>query len=100
MHTSDVQGIGKFASIESKWVIPEIFAPPPQQSQNQKPNTTPGIGLCCGDDCSTRLSAGFWAWPNSTNLDHTAQPVFQLSPQYPQVPLPDQLDLGEAGSPA
>jgi hypothetical protein len=60
MHSSDFPDVGDFSSIEATWTVPQI----PLRWQEygaQAQETFQGVSLCCGDNCSTRLIAGFRA---------------------------------------
>jgi hypothetical protein len=81
MHTSDFPDVGDFSSIEATWTVPQV----PLRWQDlgaQSQQTFQGVSLCCGDDCSTRLSAGFRAYSTEKDQDYTAEPIIFLSPQF------------------
>jgi hypothetical protein len=91
MHASDFPNIGSFSVIEATWTVPEV-ARKAEFEKEPTPFVWPGVALCCGDGCSTRLFAGIWVSrrgypiPNPTvsgvEEPYTAEPVYQLSPQF------------------
>jgi hypothetical protein len=85
MHASDFPDVGSFSAVEATWTIPEV-APTAKGSEDEAPYVSHGVALCCGDECSTRLSVGMQANTASlaeeVNDPYTAEPMFQLSPQF------------------
>ena len=81
MHASDFPDAGSFSSIEATWTVPEIplrWDQPAEQART----LSHGVALCCGDDCSTRISAGFVAQYRQQNRTYTALPMVLVGPQF------------------
>lgn len=93
MHASDVPDVSNFSIISATWTIPEVL-PRNLGSEVDAPWLSHGVALCCGDDCSTRLSAGMWAtsspFEGGGNDPYTATPMYQLSPNFGPMLLPGQ----------
>ncbi|KAK4098541.1 hypothetical protein N658DRAFT_220872 [Parathielavia hyrcaniae] len=82
MFTSDFDGIGNFSAIEASWTIPDVASiSNGKDAEPQLQWVRHGVSLCCGNDCSTRLTAGMSAMSRDGRT-HTAEPVFQLTPGY------------------
>ncbi|AEO67510.1 uncharacterized protein THITE_2032272, partial [Thermothielavioides terrestris NRRL 8126] len=92
IHTADFPGVGNFSAIEATWTIPGV-RPRPDISGMNPPYVFYGVSLCCGENCSSRVSAGMmaapWAW-NETGYSFTAIPIYQLSPDFPQRQVPQE----------
>ncbi|KAH6844590.1 hypothetical protein B0I37DRAFT_433006 [Chaetomium sp. MPI-CAGE-AT-0009] len=95
MHTSDIPDIGNFSVIDATWRVPEVVIRY-DDTTNDAPYVSQGVALCCGDDCSTRLSAGMWAYARSPDDNYTASAMFQLSPVFGPFIIPNahHFDLG------
>ncbi len=81
MHASDFPDVGTFSSIEATWTIPEIplrWDQPAEQARD----LSHGVALCCGDDCSTRIAAGFVAQVRQQNRTYTALPMLLVGPLF------------------
>ncbi|KAK4150458.1 hypothetical protein C8A00DRAFT_18018 [Chaetomidium leptoderma] len=81
VNASEFPGIGKFSSIEGIWTIPKMI-PRGDETSSQSSYISSGVSLCCGEDCSTRLSAGFLAWDPDPGELYTASPMIQITPQF------------------
>ncbi len=94
MHTSDFPDAGSFSSIEATWTIPEIplrWDQPAEQARD----LSHGVALCCGDDCSTRIGAGFVVQVRQQNRTYTAWPMLMIGPQFEPYYKPfDFYDIG------
>jgi hypothetical protein len=75
--------------------------PRPDISGMNPPYVFYGVSLCCGENCSSRVSAGMmaapWAW-NETGYSFTAIPIYQLSPDFPQRQVPQEHNFCELQS--
>lgn len=79
LSTSDYAGQGSFTSIEGTWTLPQVFlrsgeVPPRFVGMAQE------VVLCCGDDCSTRLSAGILSTMGANGTRSNSDLVLQFSP--------------------
>ncbi len=81
IHTSDFPDAGPFSLIEATWTVPEVMPRGPGP-EDQSSYASHGVSLCCGGDCSTRLSAGFWAWRRVADDAYTAAPMVHVTPQF------------------
>lgn len=91
MHTSDLgPDAGNFSVIDAAWRIPEVISEAEDEdgSSRKAPYVSQGVALCCGDDCSTRLAAGAWAWPRGSGGGSSASAMFQLSPVFSAILIP------------
>jgi hypothetical protein len=88
MHTSDLPDMGNFSVIDATWRVPEVVSRP-DDTTNDAPYIAQGVALCCGDDCSTRISAGIWVY-----YDNTASARFQFSPAFPVFKMPGAHNFG------
>ncbi|KAK4118944.1 hypothetical protein N657DRAFT_711246 [Parathielavia appendiculata] len=94
MQSSDFPDIDSFSSIEATFTIPDV-APGGKESEPEAPYVLAGVALCCDNDCSTRLFAGLWAYDGKgARQGYTAEPVFQLSPQFSWAPLSNAYHFG------
>ncbi|KAK4140731.1 uncharacterized protein C8A04DRAFT_14651 [Dichotomopilus funicola] len=95
MHASDMPNIGSFAAVQGTWVIPEGLQRY-EDSERDAPGVSQSVALCCGDDCSLRLAAGTLSYPREDHEKlgyYTAEPWFQLSPAFPAIQWPADMDL-------
>ena len=81
MHASDFPDAGSFSSIEATWTVPEIPLRWDQPAEQARA-LSHGVALCCGDDCSTRIGAGFVAHYRQQNRTYTALPMVLVGPQF------------------
>lgn len=79
MHTSDFPDLGDFSTIESTLTVPQVFGWP--GDTRAFPQINHGVALCCGDDCSARLSAYISTWISDTT-NYTAGPWFHFYPYF------------------
>lgn len=94
MHASDIPNIGSFKEVQGTWIVPEGLERFDDR-EDDAPGLTQSVGLCCGDDCSLRLSAGSLSFPREDleGWGYTAEPWFQLSPAFGAIRWPQDLDL-------
>jgi hypothetical protein len=88
IHQTDSPELPGFQSIEVGWTVPQLFIRP-SESGTRSPLVAQEIALCCGDDCSSRLSAGILTKMGSTGKGSTSDLVLQFSPHHN----PIQIDL-------
>ena len=88
IHQTDSPELPGFQSIEVGWTVPQLFIRP-GDSGPRSPLVAQEIALCCGDECSSRLSAGILTKMGSTGKGSTSDLVLQFSPHHD----PTQIDL-------
>ncbi len=94
MHASDFPDAGTFSSIEATWTVPTI--PRLWDALGwQTQNLSHGVALCCGDDCSTRIAAGFVASVPQANKNYTAIPMMLVGPYFAPYTKFDFHNMGE-----
>lgn len=86
MHASDFPDLGNFSTIAATLAVPQIFSRP-GDARDPYPELIHGIALCCGDDCSTRLSV-YLATFSSGASNFTSRPYFHLYPYFFPLHLP------------
>jgi hypothetical protein len=94
MHTSDIPDIGNFSIVDATWTVPEVADR--EDGDMEAPYVSQGVALCCGDDCSTRLAAGMWAYPRFPNQRTSASAMFQLSPVFGPFVIPHRHHFGRS----
>ncbi|KAK3290918.1 uncharacterized protein B0H64DRAFT_478767 [Chaetomium fimeti] len=92
MHTSEIPDIGNFSVIDASWTVPVVITREDDTAKDA-PYVSQGVALCCGDDCSTRLSAGMWVYERSPEGKHAGFAMFQLSPTFGTFLIPHEHQL-------
>jgi hypothetical protein len=89
MHTRDFPDRGNFSAVEATFTVPQVAYDPAydpavtgrqQDNASYYPYVNSCVALCCGDDCSTRLSAGVQAFSTLPGVNQGGQVVFQSHP--------------------
>ncbi|KAK4235082.1 hypothetical protein C8A03DRAFT_18123 [Achaetomium macrosporum] len=91
MHARDFPDRGSFSAVEATFTVPQVAYDPiydpavtgkHHQNASYFPYVNNCVALCCGDDCSTRLSAGVQAFSLAGVDSFTASIVFQIGPVF------------------
>ncbi|KAH6649330.1 hypothetical protein F5144DRAFT_634547 [Chaetomium tenue] len=90
MHTSNIPGVGNFSAIDATWRVPEVAGRPGDNPNSFTwPHVKHGVALCCGDDCSTKLSASILVSAPDPGRGYMASAMFELSPAFPTLVIPE-----------
>jgi hypothetical protein len=97
VHAADFPDIGNLSVIDGTFTVPTV-TPSGLDAGSGKidPSIFAGVALCCGTDCSTRLSVGVQVWPDVKGdmMPYIGIPALQLSPGFGHWAIPGGLDIG------
>jgi hypothetical protein len=97
VHATDFPDTGNFSVIDGTFTVPTVNPiAVASGSEDLRPTIFNGVALCCGTDCSTRLSVGVKVWPleHGDMMPYTGMPILDLSPGFGDVAIPGGLDIG------
>ena len=96
VHATDFPDIGNFSVIDGTFTVPTVTPVELASGSGKKPSVFNGVALCCGNDCSTRLSVGVQVWPQERGdmMPYTGMPILHLSPGFGHMAIPGGLDIG------
>lgn len=103
LHQSDYPELPGFRNIEVGWIVPQLLprrwtspgvVDPPDDPPPQSHTLAQEVALCCGDDCSTRLSAGIVTRKEPGREAPASHFVLQFSPYLDEVRVDLPLGVG------